>query len=129
MNPIQLTFKFTFLKILLHLIRIFSFIPHTDHVFLSLLFPALESHPLLSPFTLPPSAFRKEQVFHGLEQIMVHQVEVRPSFSPCIKAGLGNPSLISQMPAKHQGQVLISLLGALQTDQVTELHRHPEGLG
>lgn len=52
-----------------------------------------------------------------------HQFEAEPSFFPHIKAGWGNPAwgIGSPKPTKHQGQVLIPLIGASGTDKATEL--------
>lgn len=75
------------------------------------------------PFTPSPSPFRKGQGSDGFAHSMAHQVEAGLSSSPCIKVGQGNPAwgTSSQKPAKCQGQVLIWLLGALQTDETTQL--------
>ena len=63
----------------------------------------------------------KGQAFHVLDQVWHIKLRHWPRPYSCIKGGWGNPAwrTSSQKPAKQQRQVLISLLGALQTDQAT----------
>lgn len=119
---------------MIYFIFIFLFIVHTEHSFFSLLsshfLSCLPIYPT-SLLTLAPSQFRKGQASHGLDQSLAHKVKSDFSSSPCIKAGQANPAwgTGSQMPAKHQGQVKIPLLGALQTDQIIQLsHTHKQSL-
>lgn len=80
---------------------------HTNCSFSSLL--SFKSPSTPSPSTPPSTPFRKGQASHVLAQIIVYQVEAESGFSLFNKAGKVNPDWGTE-PAKHQRQVLISLL-------------------
>lgn len=111
-----------FLFSLKHCLIYFTYQPHFPSLLSSHLPPPrLPSNSF--PFTPSLSPFRKGQGSHGFEHSRVYQVEAGLSSSPCIKVGQGNPAwgTGSQKPTKCQGQVLIALLEALQTDETTQL--------
>lgn len=102
-----------------------SFILHVGHSFSSLLSCSPPTHLPPFPSTPPSSLFRKGQASLGLKQSLSYQAEVGLIFYPHIKADQCNPAweIGFQKSAKCLGQILISLLGVLQTEQTIQLSR------